>query len=132
MKKKTSVITIITVIVVGIILALIIQTNGFFVQFQNTTDVERFLTQNLDMNVSSIDDVEEFMQSRISRLESCNLSVLPESRNNNFDDNSLYCRVLSKNTSWVISLFTNYYTIRFYFDNGILQDVNVGTYFLGP
>lgn len=68
------------------------------------------------------------MEKHISRLESCSIVIMPN-RRNDYDD-VLSCKVLS-HTTWMFFPVTEYYTIRFYFDNSLLQDITVGTWWIG-
>lgn len=104
-----------------------LRIDGFFVRFEDRGAVKNFLLENLELNVSTVEDVEAFMGQYTSRLENCDTST----SSNPIYDEVIYCTVLS-HTTWMFVPFTRYYTIRFYFANDLLQEIVVGTWFIGP
>ncbi len=126
LKKRNLLIILISVTSLLLIGFFAMRINGYFVRFEDRGAVKNFLLDNLEFNVSTQTDVEEFMEKHISRLGSCDTSI---PSNTNYDD-VIYCTVLS-HTSWMFFPVTRYYTIRFYFVEGLLQEIIVGTWWIG-
>lgn len=122
--------------VVFLIVFFFIRIEGFFVRFDNEREVENFLLENLEMGMSTAEDIEGFMQQYLVDFERCSIyssSEIPRSNRvlENFDEEFLNCEVFS-HTAWRFYPVTQYYIIDFYFSDARLQDVTVDDYFLGP
>lgn len=104
-------------------------------RFSDEADVEVFLSENLQVNVSTTDDVQEFMEINLVSEESCTMYAapdLPESVTSSWEnyDAHLICFVLSRDT-WPIYLTRRWYAISFIFYDGLLREFQVGRTFQG-
>lgn len=118
-----------------IFLIVLIGRIGFFRPFPDEADVEVYLLNTLKFDETSFDVVEDFMWAHLSPFEKCEHWKISEywtvynRPDDRFDDVYLHCEAIHK--SGIFWLWREWYVMEFFFVDGILQEIEIYSAWIG-
>jgi hypothetical protein len=126
-KKYLVILVIVAVVIIFGLVFVPFRTDGSFTHFESTADVEEFLAASLQLNTSTLEDVNEFMRLNTSKSDRCGEPRIPSAYTEFQDaDEVVVCLVVMEPT-WIWQITSYWYHIVFYFKDGILLNFTVDT-----
>ena len=98
------------------------RVGSYFTRFEDETDVMRYLNENLEIGVSTEEEVYILLEDHLDTPNFCD-EIRDYPLANEYDE-ILTCAFMAR-PSWRGAIYSSWYGISFYFNNDILGDIEV-------